>query len=160
MDRTPKASQDHSGVVVPPPLIYLVFFLVGMGLERYRRLPRLLSVGLGRTLGALLVLSWLVLTMWSFRRFWAFGTSVIPVRPTTALVMEGPYRFTRNPMYLGLLMLYAGVACWFGLVWPLLLAPGLVWIVAAWVIGREERYLKRKFGQEYRQYRARVRRWL
>jgi protein-S-isoprenylcysteine O-methyltransferase Ste14 len=144
---------------VPPPLIYVVFFLGGVSLQRYIFLPRL-PVRIGRGLGAVLALSCLVLTVWSFRRFWASGTSVIPTRPTTALVREGPYRFTRNPMYLGLLLLYLGVACWLGFVGPLLLGPLLVWVVGVWVIAREERYLKLKFGNEYRQYQAQVRRWL
>jgi protein-S-isoprenylcysteine O-methyltransferase Ste14 len=159
MDRSSDISTDHSGVVVPPPLIYVAFFIVGMGFQRYIPLPRLPG-GIERVLGVVLVLSWLALTIWSFRRFWASGTSVVPIRPTTALVIHGPYRFTRNPMYLGLLMLYAGVACWFGFVWPLLLAPILVWVIDASVIGREERYLTRKFGDEYRRYQAHVRRWL
>ena len=159
MNDPSKVSTDHSGVVVPPPLIFVAFFLVGMGLQRYVPVPRL-PIGTGRVLSAVLMLSWLLLTTWSFRRFWASGTSVVPVRPTTALVIEGPYRFTRNPMYLGLLSLYVGVACWFGLVWPLLLAPVLVWVIGVSVIGREERYLTRKFGDEYRRYQAHVRRWL
>ena len=159
MNRSSEVSTDHSGVVVPPPLIYVAFFLVGMGVQRYVPVPQL-PIGAGRVLGAVLMLSWLLLTTWSFRRFRASGTSVVPVRPTTALVIEGPYRFTRNPMYLGLLSLYVGAACWFGLVWPLLLAPVLVWVIGVSVIGREERYLTRKFGDEYRRYQAHVRRWL
>jgi protein-S-isoprenylcysteine O-methyltransferase Ste14 len=75
-------------------------------------------------------------------------------------VTDGPYRLTRNPMYLGLLLLYIGVACWFGLVWPLLLAPVLVWVMGVSIIDREERYLARKFDDEYRRYKAHVRRWL
>lgn len=159
MDRHSEVPPNHAGVVVPPPLIYLAFFLVGLVLQRYLPLPRL-PIGIGRAVGVVLVLLWLALFLWSIRRFWAAGTSVIPVRPTTALVIEGPYRFTRNPMYLGLLFLYAGLACWFGLVWPLLLAPAVVWVINVYVIAREERYLDRKFGQEYRQYRAQVRRWI
>jgi protein-S-isoprenylcysteine O-methyltransferase Ste14 len=153
-----EVSTDHAGVVVPPPLIYVAFFFVGMGLQRYFPTPPLPISG--RILGALLVPLWLLLTAWSFRRFRASGTSVVPVRPTTALVIEGPYRYTRNPMYLGLLLLYVGVACWFRLLWPLLLAPVLVWVIGMAVIGREERYLTRKFGDEYRRYQEHVRRWL
>jgi protein-S-isoprenylcysteine O-methyltransferase Ste14 len=83
-----------------------------------------------------------------------------PCAADNALVIEGPYRFTRNPMYLGLLLLYLGITCWFGFVGPLLLAPVLVWVIGVWVIVREERYLERKFGNEYRRYQAQVRRWL
>jgi protein-S-isoprenylcysteine O-methyltransferase Ste14 len=63
-------------------------------------------------------------------------------------------------MYVGLLLVYAGVSCWLGFVWPLLLVPILIWVIAAGVIAREERYLERKFGHEYRSYQTRVRRWL
>jgi len=63
-------------------------------------------------------------------------------------------------MYLGLLLLYIGVACWFGLVWSLLLAPVVGWVMGVSVIGREERYLTRKFGDEYQRYQEHVRRWL
>ena len=107
MNHPSEVSTDHSGVVVPPPLIYVAFFLVGMGFQRYVPMGRL-PVGTGRVLGAVLVLSWLMLTTWSFRRFWASGTSIVPIRPTTALVIDGPYRLTRNPMYVGLLL--AGLA--------------------------------------------------
>jgi len=159
MNSHSEVSPDHSGVIVPPPLIYVAFFLIGIGLQRWLPLPRL-PIGSGRVLGAVFVLSSLVLTIWSFGRFWAAGTSIVPVRPTTALVTEGPYRLTRNPMYLALLFLYTGVACWFGLVWPLLLAPVLIGVIGVSVIGREEGYLNRKFGNEYRRYQERVRRWL
>ena len=159
MTHPPKLSTDHAGVVLPPPLIYVVFFIAGMGLEHYFPLARI-AAATGRVLGALFGFSCLALTTWSVKRFWASGTSIVPIRPTTALVIEGPYRFTRNPMYVGLLLLYLGVACWFGLLWPLLLAPGLVWVMGTAVIGREERYLERKFGDEYRRYQTRVRRWL
>ena len=159
MNQPSAVAPDHSGVLVPPPLIYVAFFLVGLGLQRYVPVPRL-PIATGRVLSAVFGLPGLVLMTWSVRRFWASGTSVIPVRPTTALVLEGPYRFTRNPMYLGLLLLYVGVACWFGLVWPLVLAPVLVWVISLSVVGREERYLTRKFGDDYRRYQAHVRRWL
>ena len=153
------ASSDHAGVFVPPPFIYIAFFLAGIGLQRYVHLPRL-PITIGRLLSAVLIGSGLTLIAWSFRRFWASGTSVVPVRPTTALVIEGPYKFTRNPMYVALLLLYGAAALWFGLVWPILLAPVLVWAITAYVIGHEERYLIRKFGDHYHRYCATVRRWL
>jgi protein-S-isoprenylcysteine O-methyltransferase Ste14 len=158
MDASSRATTDHAGVMVPPPLIYVLFFLAGIALQRYVPLARLPSWTL--LLAPVLIASWLVLTVWSFRRFWGAGTSVVPVRPSTALVIEGPYRLTRNPMYVGMLFLYLGVTCWSGLMWPLLLAPVLVRVIHLTVIGREERYLIRKFGDEYRHYQAHVRRWL
>jgi protein-S-isoprenylcysteine O-methyltransferase Ste14 len=159
MSEPTTAARDDSGVVFPPPLIYALFFAAGIFLDRLAPLPQPPPI-VARPVGAAFVLAFLVLTVASFRHFWSAGTSVVPVRPTTALVVGGPYRLTRNPMYLGLLLLYAGVSCLLGLVWPLLLGPLLVWVVGEWCIGPEERYLAGKFGDEYHRYRARVRRWL
>jgi protein-S-isoprenylcysteine O-methyltransferase Ste14 len=159
MTNAAEKPRDHAGVAIPPPLIYLAFLLVGIGLQRYVPLPRL-PIAIGRALGAVLIVSSLTLVGWSVRRFRVKGTSVVPVRPATALVIEGPYRLTRNPMYLGMLLLYTGAACWPGLVWPLLLAPLLIWVMTVAVIGREERYLARKFGGDYQRYQAQVRRWV
>ncbi len=96
----------------------------------------------------------------SFRCFKRAGTSVDPLKPSTAILTEGPYRISRNPIYIGLTAAYAGIgiavdAPW---VWVLLL-PTLV-VMHYGVIAREERYLERKFGKEYLDYKARVRRWL
>src|SRR4051794_32381656 len=110
---TTARSRDHAGVVVPPPLIYVAFLLAGIVLQRYVTLPPLPTV-LGGAVAALLVAACLVLNTWSIRRFRAARTSLVPIRPTKALVVEGPYRLTRNPMYVGLLFLYLAVACWFG----------------------------------------------
>jgi protein-S-isoprenylcysteine O-methyltransferase Ste14 len=152
------ASTDHAGVAVPPPLIYIAFLLVGVVLQRYVPLPGL-PVTIARVLGAAFIVPALILSIWSIGRFRASRTSIVPIRPATALVITGPYRVTRNPMYLGLLLLYCGIACWFGLVWSLMLAPVLVWVISVFVIGREERYLTRKFGVDYRRYQTHVRRW-
>jgi protein-S-isoprenylcysteine O-methyltransferase Ste14 len=87
-------------------------------------------------------------------------TSPIPVKPATALVTSGPYRFTRNPMYLGMAFAYAGLALWSGVFSALLILPLVVVVVDRYVIPREERYLERAFGDHYRQYKVHVRRWL
>ena len=87
-------------------------------------------------------------------------TSPIPIRPTTALVTNGPYRFSRNPMYLSLVLLYVGLALRLNDFWVLALAPVVIVLVHYLAIVREEQYLERKFGQEYLDYKARVRRWL
>ncbi len=95
--------------------------------------------------------------MVSFRRA---GTSMVPMNPTTALVTSGPYRLTRNPMYLGMAFLYVAFAFALGVIWALAFLPAVVVIVDRFVIAREEPYLERKFGQAYRDYKVRVRRWL
>ena len=95
--------------------------------------------------------------MIAFRRA---RTSPIPVKPTTAIVETGPYRFTRNPMYVGLTLLYLGLTLWVGSLWPLLLLPVALFALQRFVIAREERYLEAKFGDQYLRYKARVRRWI
>ncbi len=87
-------------------------------------------------------------------------TSVNPSRPTTALLTAGPYRLTRNPMYLAMVIQYVGLALLFNALWAIVLLPLALVIIHFTVIKREERYLEQKFGEDYRAYKARVRRWL
>jgi protein-S-isoprenylcysteine O-methyltransferase Ste14 len=95
--------------------------------------------------------------VWAFRKA---ATAVSPIRPTTRLVRNGPYRYSRNPDYIGQTLLYVGIALALNTWWPLfLLAPTLV-AAHFGVIRREERYLEAKFGQEYRDYKKRTPRWL
>ena len=94
------------------------------------------------------------------RRFAAAGTSVPTVRPSTALVTTGIYAWTRNPIYLGLTAIYAGLAIASNAWWAVLLLLPVLVILQVGVVSREERYLERRFGDAYRDYRTRVRRWL
>jgi len=88
------------------------------------------------------------------------GTSPNPWQPTSRLVSSGIYRLSRNPMYIGFTLWYLGSTCWLNSLWPLLLLPVVLLFVHYGVVLREERYLERKFGEEYREYEGRVRRWL
>lgn len=88
------------------------------------------------------------------------GTDPRPSRPSTAIVTSGPFRFMRNPMYVGTTSLYAGVSLLANAVWPLVLLVPLLLVLRWGVVSREERYLEAKFGDSYRAYRAQVRRWL
>jgi protein-S-isoprenylcysteine O-methyltransferase Ste14 len=107
----------------------------------------------------LLVACWLYLTSTAFRLFRRRHTSVLPVRPSTTLVVAGPYRFSRNPMYLGLALLTIASSLFLNTWWPIiLLVPTLV-VVQSFVIAREESYLRRRFGAEYDAYACQVRRW-
>jgi protein-S-isoprenylcysteine O-methyltransferase Ste14 len=114
-----------------------------------RLVPGVLFLVVGVVIGASAV--------WAIKRA---GSNVAPVRPTTGLVTTGPYRWTRNPMYLALGLCSAGLAVVLNLLWPLILLPFVVWVVRRRVIVREEAYLDRAFGREYRRYRERVPRWL
>jgi protein-S-isoprenylcysteine O-methyltransferase Ste14 len=116
-------------------------------------LPRYLA-------GAALVVAGAVLIGLGSRRFIAAGTNIAPSMPTTALVVDGIYGRTRNPLYLGTTLLYLGLGVAAGSLWAIVLVVPLLWVINVGVIAREERYLERKFGDDYRAYKARVRRWL
>jgi protein-S-isoprenylcysteine O-methyltransferase Ste14 len=157
--REDKNQQDHSGVFFPPPLLYALVFIGGVLLQRVWPV-QVLPPSVGRAVGIAGIASGVMLSIWSIRTFWRAGTSVVPVRPSTTVVTGGPFRFTRNPMYVALALLYLGVTFWLNMLWPLLLFPVLLFLVQTYVIAREERYLERKFGEEYVQYKSRVRRWM
>lgn len=152
-------SVDAPGIPIPPPLYYVAGFLIGVVLE--------LAIGVDGfptavaiVGGALGVTIWLALDGAAMIRFRAAGTSMVPDAPTTALVCSGPYRLTRNPMYVGMAALYAGLALATGVVLALALLPVVLVAVDRLVIAREERFLIRHFGDEYRAYQSRVRRWI
>ncbi len=147
-----------AGVIAPPPLIFGVPLLAGLLLARWAPLP-LVPPSLARPLGGLMIALGLLAipALLAFRRA---RTHPEPWKPTSALVTSGPYRFSRNPMYLGMTLLYLGITTWQNVAWPLLALPLVGWVLHVGVIVREERYLEMLFGQEYLDYRRRVRRWL
>lgn len=158
-DQTGVGAPDHAGVAVPPPLIYVVLF--GVGLLLNLLVPLGFAPSLLARVAALMFLgAGVLLAGWSNLLFRRAGTSLVPVRPSTALVVRGAYRLTRNPMYLGLLCVYIAAALWFGSIWALILAPLVALLVQRLAIAKEERYLMRRFGDAYRQYCAQVRRWI
>jgi protein-S-isoprenylcysteine O-methyltransferase Ste14 len=150
---------DTSGVAFPPPLLYVAGFLVGFGLELAFPVDR---PPLAVTLAGVLFggVGWLLFDGAATLLFGRAKTSMVPYKPSTALVTDGPYRFTRNPMYVGMAFLYVALAFALGLLWPLAVLPLVLIAVDRLVIAREEPYLERTFGEDYRAYRARVRRWL
>ena len=150
---------QHAGVYVPPPLFYVVIFVAAMLLDRVKPLAFAATLT-WRVIGIALILVAVALAMWSIGLFWRQGTSMVPVKPSTAFVISGPYRFSRNPMYVSMLIAYIGAALIAGSFWPLLLLPVVIAVVDFFVIHREERYLSARFGEEYALYRSRVRRWI
>ena len=145
--------------IVRPPFVYLAALLIGVGLDLAWPRPWL-PAGIGPWVGlALAVLAFLLFTA-ATRRFKAAGTPVPGNEPTTAIVRSGPYRFSRNPIYLAFSLVALGVACWRNSVWLLGTLAAAVGEMSFVVIPREERYLERRFGAEYRELKARVRRWL
>jgi protein-S-isoprenylcysteine O-methyltransferase Ste14 len=150
---------DHPNVRIPPPLIYAAGFIFGLWLGRAVPVSVLPNTP-SRIAAVVSIALWAVLGVWSIGVFRRAHTGFLPIRPATTLVIAGPYRVTRNPMYLALACLYVGLALWFDVFWALVLLPLVIVAVHHYVIVREEKYLESKFGDEYRRYKARVRRWL
>jgi protein-S-isoprenylcysteine O-methyltransferase Ste14 len=150
---------DNPGVRVPPPLLYAAAVFGGYLLQRRWPFP----IGNRDTVQLIawaLIAAWLALTVASVGKFWRSHTSIVPIKPATALVISGPYRFTRNPMYVGLALLTIALGCFADSWWPIVLLAPVLWVVGRFVIGPEERYLTRRFGADYVAYKERVRRWL
>ena len=150
---------DSPGVRIPPPVVYVAAFLISLALQARSPLPflaRPIALGLGGAIAAVGALCIVTSIAAMLRGRGTLNTA----GPSAALVVSGPYRFSRNPMYLGLTLLYAGVAVMLGVVWALLFGIPLVIYTQVRVILPEERYLQRAFGDDYRVYSAHVRRWL
>lgn len=160
-ERSGKANPEGEtpGVPFPPPLAYAAGFGIGLVLE--------MLIGPGglpgwvRIAGAVLGLAaFVALDTSAMIRFNRAGTNPAPFKPTHALVTDGPYRVTRNPMYLGMACLYAAAAFAFDVLFAFAVLPLVLVVIDRLAIAREEPYLERLFGEQYRAYRARVRRWI
>ncbi len=155
-------TSDNAGVIAPPPLIYVVGLGIGFLLQRriplkaFSFVPRALLL----TLGSTSISIGLTIITLGFRQMQNAHTNVNPTQPVTAIVTEGPFRFTRNPLYLGFTLAYVGVTLLVNSLWMVLLLPFVLFLMTFGVIEREERYLERKFGEQYLAYKRRVRRWL
>jgi protein-S-isoprenylcysteine O-methyltransferase Ste14 len=154
-----RGNADNPGVITPPPIIYAGALAAGLLANRRLRLP-FLPRRLGRTLGPFLTVCGFVVGFLGFREVRRTGSNVDPREPSTTVVTGGPFRFTRNPMYLGFTLQYVGISAFFNALPPILLLPVVQQLMRRGVIEREERYLERKFGEEYLRYKESVRRWI
>lgn len=150
---------DRPRLVANPFLVYIGLGLCALLLQKLAPLP-FLAPSSARLIGLLIMITNLVIGLPAVRSMFAARTSPNPARPTTALVHSGPYRFSRNPMYIGLTLLYTGLMVIFRLPWGLVLLPIVIWLITNWVIVPEEKYLEQKFGEEYSSYKSAVRRWI
>lgn len=152
---------DSAQVRFPPPLVYLGFLLLGLAIGAAIGRPRLgLGVELRLALGLLMVGLGLALVIAAGGLFRRKGTALEPWRPSTLVIDTGVYRWTRNPMYLGMAIAYAGAAVGLNSLVALALLPVALFAIQTQVIAREERYLKAKFGAAYHDYKRKVRRWV
>jgi len=158
--RSPTSKPDVANLgLVRPPFVYLVALLIGVGLD-FVRPTRWLPSEFGAWVGVPIMIAAVALFFSSIRRFKAVGTPVPGNKPTIAIVKSGPYRFSRNPIYLAFSLLVLGVACALNSLWLLGTLAAAVSVMSFVVIPREERYLERGFGAEYLDYKAKVGRWL
>ena len=152
---------DVAGVIALPPLIFLGFLAAATVLEAILPLPIPVAHSLASYVaGVALAASGFGMIAMGTRRFAAAGTNIPPTLPTTALAVDGIYGRTRNPLYLGTTLVYLGLGVAAGSLWAIGLLVPLLWVINVGVVKREERYLERKFGDGYRAYQARVRRWI
>lgn len=152
---------DSANVRFPPPLIYLLLLVLGIWTGRKLNLP---GIGLDESavtvIGALLAVIGIIVNFAGAGLFHKLRTAIIPFKPATKLVTSGIYGWTRNPMYLGMALIYAGIAILFDSILALALLPLVLAIIQTNVIAREEVYLERRFGDAYRDYKRRVHRWI
>lgn len=145
-------------MVAPPPLMLVAAVVAGVVLDAVW--PIHVPAAAVQVFGIVFLVLSASLASWSFRAFAQMRTNVLPHKPTTAVVKHGPYRYTRNPMYVSLVMLQTSIAVLLGNVWILFMIVPLVLALHYGVVMPEERYLEQKFGEEYLSYKRSVRRWL
>jgi protein-S-isoprenylcysteine O-methyltransferase Ste14 len=158
-----KPRTDAAGVRVFPPLLPLVAILLGMALDHIWpiELPVEMANVFRYGVGGLIVFgSLLGLGGWSVLTMRLDGQSENPYKPTLGIIEKGPFRVTRNPMYLQMVLVCLGLAILLLNWWLLLLTPVCAWLLWRLAIAPEEAYLEAKFGDEYLAYKKRVRRWL
>lgn len=156
-----KNKKDHPGVYVPPPLIYVLFFLLAVFMQKHFPLPQIIiSSYLHKAIGVALILTALPFMITSLRQFYLSKNTVVTIMPAASLQTTGIYSISRNPMYVGLALIYLALSSFIGNGWNIALFPVLIAVVQFYIISREEKYLTRRFGNEYLNYKRKVRRWL
>jgi protein-S-isoprenylcysteine O-methyltransferase Ste14 len=150
---------DNPGVIMLPPLLYGIAFAVVLALRWYLPMP-IFDNADALWLGIALIVLAVGIALWGRSVLLAAGTNVNPSLPTTAIVTSGPFRFSRNPLYMALTLLYIGLTLAFNTWWGIVVLVPLLIIMHRGVVLREERYLEQKFGETYRQYCSKVGRYL
>ena len=156
--RTPR--RDHAQVLAPPPLVFVPTLIAGIVLHQFTALRFFPEIWAGHAVGWPLIAAAGLLVAWAVLTFRRAGEKPSVYEPTKTIVATGPYGVTRNPMYVAMVLLYSSIALVTNSVWPMVFLPAPLIFLHYGVILREERYLQQKFGEEFRRYRSRVRRWL
>jgi protein-S-isoprenylcysteine O-methyltransferase Ste14 len=151
---------DTARVLVRPPIALVLAIIGGIALDRLLPLPWLPSDLPAGWIGWAVFVLGLALLVWAAVTITKAGSNVPTNQPTTTIVESGPYRFSRNPIYIGMFLGLIGLAIALNTLWLLVVMVLFALILRYGVVAREEAYLERKFGDAYRGYRSRVRRWL
>lgn len=151
---------DTPQVIIRPPLGWALAIVAGLALNWLIPLPFVPATMAAGWLGGAVFVVALALGAWAITTITRAGSNVPTNMPTTSVVDTGPYRFTRNPIYVGMIIALVGLAIAFDSLWLLVTLVPFVLVIRYGVVAREEAYLERRFGDVYRGYRARVRRWL
>ncbi len=150
---------DHAGVKIPPPLCFFSFLMVGILLDSAWIDGHLAAAYLNFIGGVIAIISFIYLVV-AAQKHRNAGTNIEPWKPTTKIISDGAYKYSRNPIYVAMAAVYVGRAVAAGSWLALILLPLCLLVIRYHVIIREEAYLEDKFGKEYLDYKARVRRWL
>jgi len=154
---TSEQSKDSPDVISCPPLVYLAALSLGLLLDWLVPSQRFSSFPVT---GWLLAFAGFLIGFWGVRTFIHFGTNVRPDLPVTALVTSGPYRYSRNPLYMACTIIYLGITLSVGSLWLLVILMPTLALMHWKIVRREEEYLESRFGDDYRAYKARVNRWI
>ena len=159
--RSPRSKHGGANVRFPPPLVFVGFMLAGVAVQRFA-LPLASNAGLlvRAVAGGLLVAGGLALVLWAVGGFRRSGRSPEPWLPSSILILEGPYRFSRNPMYVGMTAIQAGIGAALDNGWVVLFAASALAVVHVMAVRPEEQYLEETFGADYVALKRRVRRYL
>ena len=144
--------------MLPPPIIYSIFFIIGIGLGYLW--PISIMTHWGQIIGISLIVTSILIMPPVLIRFKRAGTTFDVRKSATSLITDGPYKYSRNPTYISLTLLYLGLGIFSNNMWVLMLVLPILLIIHFWIIQSEEHYLSEKFGEEYQLYKSKVRRWL
>jgi protein-S-isoprenylcysteine O-methyltransferase Ste14 len=151
---------DRPNVVIPPPIAWALAILAGLGVGWFYPLQFVATSIPRNWVGGGVFALRLALAIWAIVTIRRAGTQIDINKPTTAIVENGPYRLTRNPIYLGIVLGQTGIAIDFDNLWVLAMLVPFYIVIRRGVVAREEAYLERKFGAVYLGYKSRVRRWV
>jgi protein-S-isoprenylcysteine O-methyltransferase Ste14 len=156
-----KNEKDSPGVYIPPPLFYVLTFVAAVFIQKVLPIDAsVFQLRITKIIGIFFLVASLFFLVRSLSQFLKSKNTLILIKPATSLQTNGIYSISRNPMYVGLAIVYLGITCLIGNWWNIILFPLLLLIVQEYIIKSEEKYLNRAFGKEYLEYKNKVRRWL